>query len=435
VGLATVIAVADEAAGLVHLSFVPVDGYTVRAQATPSTLLADGQSTALITVRVTEAYDYPAAPGTMVTFTTSLGMLSASTGTVSLSPGELASDGIVTTLLTSSLDVGIATVTATAEGAVGEVQVPFVPLDVHTITIQITPSTLPADGHSTAVVTATVFDVYGHTVMDGTPVFFETSLGTLVSSLGATAGGSVTTTLVSSLDVGVATITARVGDVSHNIAVAFVPSEPYTVAMQAHPILLLADGLAASVITATVTDIYAHPVAPGTVVTFATSLGTLSSSSGTVQFPSPSPLLSSDDVVTTLRTSSLDAGIAVVTATAEGAVGTIEVPFVPLDVHTVTVQVYPSILPADGGSTALVTAIVSDVHGQATVDGTPVLFETSLGMLLPSLDTTEAGLVTTTFIAGVDPGRAKITVTTGLIQAFVELDLRARIYLPLVLRH
>jgi len=416
------------------VAFVPAAPYTVSLVAQSASLPADGNATTILTATVTDEYGHPVAPGTLVTLTTSLGTLLSAGGTVILpARGIPVQNGMLTMMLRSSLDVGVAAITAAAGDVSDTVEVVFVPLEPHTVSVVAQPASLPADGHSTTVITATVTDEYAHPVTDGTPVTFAASLGVITPTTSATVDGVVTATLTSSLDLGVAVITATTGEVSGTVEVALVPLEPHTVTVQTAAASLPADGRSATIITATVTDEYGHPVAPGTWVTFAASLGTLAPEGGTVHLP-PHGQSASDGVVTTTLTTGLEVGIAQVTATAGGVTGTVAVAFVPLEPYTISVTAHPATLPADGVSTALLTATVTDRYAHIVADSTLVTWTATLGVVSPLTAPPTGGVVTAPFTVGRTPGRASVSVTAGQAQGSVWLDVTARIYLPLVLR-
>ncbi len=73
------------------------------------------------------------------------------------------------------------------------------------------PTTMPADGESTAVITATVRDAWDNLVADGTSVTFSTTAGTLGADTALTQDGLVTTTLTSARMGGVAVVTVTAG--------------------------------------------------------------------------------------------------------------------------------------------------------------------------------------------------------------------------------
>ncbi len=73
----------------------------------------------------------------------------------------------------------------------------------------------------------------------------------------------------------------------------------------------------------------------------------------------------------------------------------------------------PISLPADGVSTAVITATLRDAAGHNVPDGTTITLTASLGSVSPGVVTTTAGLATATYRAGATPGLAVITATEG----------------------
>jgi hypothetical protein len=91
------------------------------------------------------------------------------------------------------------------------------------VTVAADPQTIVADGVSTATVAATVVDMYGNPVADGTVVTFATDLGSLGSAsvTRTTTGGLTAATLTSGDRPGTATVTATAGTVSATAVINF----------------------------------------------------------------------------------------------------------------------------------------------------------------------------------------------------------------------
>ncbi|MDW8293602.1 MAG: Ig-like domain-containing protein, partial [Anaerolineae bacterium] len=229
---------------------------------------------------------------------------------------------------------------------------------------------------SSSVVTAEVADQDGNPVADGTVVTFTASLGG-VDPLTATTVSGVATATVSSTVAGVATVTAEADGVSGSTVVTFVPGAPFTVTLVAVPSTLVVGN--SSVLTATVTDQYGNAVADGTVVNFATTLGTLGNATvGTVN----------GEAVNTLN--STVAGVATVTATVGSLIATAQVTFTPGAPFAVTLTLSPSIIFANGISQSTAVATVTDQYGNP-VPGVAVQFFASVGTFSPTSGNTGAG--------------------------------------------
>lgn len=176
-----------------------------------------------------------------------------------------------------------------------------------------------------ALVTATVSDGWGNPVRDGTVVSLTASIGLGFVESGGTAhypttlNGSVTATLLAGSTSGLASTEARAGSVSSGLkgVTIITPGIPYSVSVVANPATIAAiSGTAA--ITATVYDCAAYPLQGETVV-FTASLGSLHPLSGLTDWAGRA----------TTGYSSTHPGTAVVTATANGAYGTVQVAVTP----------------------------------------------------------------------------------------------------------
>ena len=263
------------------------------------------------------------------------------------------------------------------------------------------PDRIVADGVSTAVVTATVTDALDRPVADGTSVSFSTTLGEIAPSA-VTSGGVATAVLTSSTELGTAVVTATAGSVSGGASVEFVPGPMAELAVVAVPDRIVADGVSTAVITTTAMDAQGHRVAGEVTVNFATTLGSIA----------PPARLTSGAVATATLTSSTELGTAIVTATAGSFGGSASVDFVPGPPTTISVTAVPTSVVADGSSTAVVTATVTDALDRPVADGTSVSFSTTLGEIAPSA-VTSGGVATAVLTSSTELGTAVITATVG----------------------
>ena len=250
-----------------------------------------------------DQYGDNVADGTSVDFYTTLGNVSPSSDTTI--------EGMAGTTLTSRIITGTARVTAISDPATGWVDVVFTVAPPFYINVVADPTSIGLNGQ-TSNIQATVKDIGGNNVADGTEVTFTTSLGALGSDTvtRTTTSGVATAELTSGTTAGTAVITATADSKYDVTEVVFNPDPPHTVTLTANPIAIPANGVSTSEIRATVTDQYGNLVADWTAVTFTTDLGSLGSSS-VVKF-------TADGVVTATLTSSETAGLATVTATCEG---------------------------------------------------------------------------------------------------------------------
>ena len=188
-----------------------------------------------------------------------------------------------------------------------------------------------------------------------------------------------------------------------------------------------ADGSSTAIVTATVTDAWGRPVGDGTNVAFNSTLGTISPSVLTVGGVATATLDSSPEN---------ELGTAVITATAGGAAGQTSVWFVVGPLAQILVTAQPSELTADGASTALITATLTDGGGHLITETTTVTFSATLGAVFPLTKTTSSGIVTTTLQASDTKGTATIIALVDDISgqtsvAFTDFY----IYLPLTIRN
>jgi hypothetical protein len=343
------------------------------------------------------------------------------------SPANLTVTANRTGLTAGQWYIGHVTVTASA-GTLDSPQTITVRLKVLVpgppahVSASATPGIIRANGVSTAAIRALVTDAAGITVTNGTTVTFQTNRGDITPATATTTLGAAQATLVSTTTAGVATVVAGAGTVTGTVSVRFV-GPPHDVAATASPSTIRANGVSTAIIYAHVTDAVGWPVFDGTVVTYTTDRGTLLSSSAAT---------SNGYAYVTLR-SSATPGPAHVTAWSAGISGTVTVGFGGPP-QTVRVTVSPASLLADGLATAIVTATVTDQWGDRVVNGTTVVFNSTVGTTTPVSATTVGG-VATTVLTGTVPGPATVTATSDGRQGQANVMFyREQIFLPLVTR-
>ncbi len=269
-----------------------------------------GGATSRITATVKDRYDNNVINGTNVDFITTLGTLWPSSDTTI--------EGTAVVTLTSGLVKGPATVTAISGPENGWVDVIFTVGPPSFVSVEADPTAIGLDGQ-TSNIQATVRDLGGNDVADGTEVTFSTSLGVLGSDtvIKTTTNGVATAMLTSETIAGTATITATANSHYHTTQVVINPDPPDDVAVTADPMAIPANGISTSTIRALVTDQYDNPVADGTNCSFETTLGSIS------------PLFDAtlNGVAETTLTAGHGPGLAAVRATCEGLQDTIHVTF------------------------------------------------------------------------------------------------------------
>ncbi len=364
--------------------------------ATPAAIVADGAATSRIDAEVRDAAGNTVADGTTVTFDTTLGTIEATATTV---------NGIASATLTSAQQAGTADVTATVNGLSQTITVTFVAGSL-TIFLDTSVDTLPADGVSTLTVTATVRDSLNNPVPDNTEVRFTTTLGTIqglaFTGTGGLPSGVAQVTLTSEPSAGVATITASSMGVSATATVTFVVAGNSILVSSSVP-TLPADGVATATITAVVRDALNNPAPDGTVVSFTTTLGTITFTATTT-----------DGVATATLTSEPTSGIATITASALGTTGTVTVEFQagPGGIR-IFLTAGKTQLAADGVDFTDIQATVLNASGNPVPPGTTVHFSTDRGgVQSPEVVTDAFGHANVRFTSDTTPGEARVTATS-----------------------
>ncbi len=403
-GQAVILARMNPAAAAVVVRLTAGPPATVTLTTSPDTLPVGG-AYSLLVATVSDELGHPVGDGTPVSLTGTLGTVAP---TATLTFGGRAHSTIL-----SGQVAGTAAVTATSGTARAAAQVHLLPLAPATLTLDISPTILPADGVSTATVTTWTGDRFGNPVQDGTTVHFLTDRGHVVPTETQSLAGYATATLVAGRRLGQATVRAVVEGIQAQSTVSLVAGPPAVITVTALPEQVPVDGQQ-SLLTIAVRDAWNHPVADGTPVLLACSLGAVT--------PTAVPSLGGN-AFSVLQSGSL-AGTSVVTATVGAAVSNTRVVFTPLAPFTLTLAADPPVLPADGVSTATLSAWVADRLGNPVQDGTAVQFMASHGQLAPTLVGTSAGRAVTTLTAGMQ-------VVTATVQAMVG-DLQEEVPVPMV---
>jgi len=150
------------------------------------------------------------------------------------------------------------------------------------LTLSTVNTSITADGASRTLLRASVQDT-GGAAIEGTPIAFATSLGTLQDSAGAALGATVNTDssgvaeayLMSATKPGVAVVTVSSGGVTDAVQVAFVAGsvDGANSAISISPSAIPADGASTAIVTVALADANGNPVANGTSVLLYTTLG------------------------------------------------------------------------------------------------------------------------------------------------------------------
>jgi adhesin/invasin len=382
---------------------------TVTVSTTAASLPGDGSASATITAVVTDSTG-AAVSGVTVTFSTSAGTLSASTGTTG-------STGQATTSLTASgVATGTAiTVTAAAGTVSGKTTVTVATSggtsNVASLTVTSTAATLPSDGTGAATITVLAKDA-NNNALSGIAVTLGASAGTL-SGAGATtaANGTITASLsAASVTAGTTiTITATSGTVTGKTTVSVVATQRTITLLTSSP-QMPSNNSKPATITAIVQGAN-NQLLPGVALTFEASSGAIA----------PVQTAAGAGASTQVPAGTTDAnGVAQATLTTPGneinrtitvtvmAGSTIQTVQVAVVGTTLSVNGPPSIVQSANGSYSVsLTDSASNGIGNQTVTLTSALGNT----LTPATVTTGTTGTASFVLAATNSGADTITAT------------------------
>lgn len=269
---------------------------SISLTASPSEILASGGSittgiTSTLTAQVLDGLG-GAVAGQVVTYATTAGTLMPPiTRTTDIS-------GYATTILTSSTSLVTATVRVTTTDLVGTNWVATTTVRFRgsePVTVTFSPLTSGVFSNTCGVtntLNATVRDAGNHGLPGHTVSFFSTNNGNFSPNPATTnASGVATTGYGGNKMLGSGRITATVTSTIPNLVVGVpinvLPGGPVTGTLTAYPTSMAANGVATSVLTATLRDTCGNLVGDGIPVNFSTSLGTIIGPSGRVEAEAP----------------------------------------------------------------------------------------------------------------------------------------------------
>ena len=428
VGTANITATAGGVSDTTSVSFIPGAVNSILLTATPNNLTADSSSSSTIRAFVTDVNGNAVANGEIISFsvTSGTGVLSA--------PTAATTGGAATVTYTASDTAGTETVTAEAtNGTTKTVDITLITEQVGSLELLLGTASLAADGQNSTLVSATLTNIQGNNVLDGTSVTFTTTGGDIDSNTAgdqlsvtrSTSNGVASTILRSSTTSGQYVVTATAGSISQLASVEFVPGPAADIAgttLSANPTVIDADGVSTSLITASVVDENNNPVADGTTVNFYTTAGGLS----------PASSATANGIATVVLTSSTTNETATVTAIVDSVSKTVDVTFgtgtgtgEPVYI-IITVDPENIRVKGTGGiESAVLTASVKDENGQPYNDSEDniefeILTGPGGGEVLDSGDgapsaseitKTAGGIATVSLNSGTISGTVRVQVT------------------------
>ncbi|MCH7754980.1 Ig-like domain-containing protein [candidate division KSB1 bacterium] len=385
----------------------------LNVSANPNIILADNQSSSIITAVVSDQSNNAVPDGTPVTF-------AIVSGTGTIESNKVTENGVATSRLTSSTQPDTVAVAVQVAQLSDTTTVFYIVGPPASVTLSADSTSLPADGVTSTQVVATVFDAAGNPAVDGTRVDFSTDIGDITPTA-QTVSGQAVAQFVSSVT-GTATLNATVNGIFDVITIQLRPGTPNSILLSFDPnnLGVKDSGRNQTVsITADVIDSKNNPVVDGTFVRFS-----IFSAPGGGEF------LSNTNAIPTLNGKaevSLNSGFR------SGSVrilvevtDSFAVPVVP-NVRAVSTEIIifagpPFIEDVNDASTshlsvgvnplnvfgwnvvnsiATVTAVVGDKFNNPVPPGTAVFFTTTGGVISTYTGYTDAeGLVTVTLHTG-----------------------------------
>lgn len=250
--------------------------------ANPSSIVADGTSTATLTATVVDGAGKPVPAGVDV-------LWQADAGALSTAASKTDANGLATAVITAPTVVGQSNVVARVAGAPDRPLVVPIVADASGARVdQIVASKqqATADGNDSITFTATVQDLRGNLVGAGVTVAWSTDLGTLVSPTSVTnAQSKASTVVVAPQTAGVARVTARASQAdpgeSSSVSFKIDPADARVVNLAADKTDALANGTDSVTLTATVQDLRGASIGPGILVHWSGNLPGLSGATST----------------------------------------------------------------------------------------------------------------------------------------------------------
>jgi hypothetical protein len=339
---------------------VLMEGVNISLQASPETILADGQSVSHITAHLKRHSSQVAISGAEVYFGASLGSI----------PGRVTTDnqGIARADYVAGTDTGTAVITVHYGTGLDEsVQVHLQETVPTYLDVTATPTSIPADGQSQATINATVTDANRNPVPDGTSVLFDILEGS--GSIGhqrTTVDGVASSQLTSGTSPDTVHVVVSVGETLRDtVSVVYTVGEVNRIEITVNPDSLPADGVTKSMVQAQVFDSQNNPV-QGITVNFSATLGDIIPSART-----------DAQGVAEVEYSSTAIGLATITAEAGGISRTITVKVYPGPPFAMTLSYSPHFIyvrECGKNQTVTVFADVRDEKNNPVKDGTYVTF-------------------------------------------------------------
>jgi len=376
----------------VPIEFVAGPPTSLSLAISPTTIIADGESAALITTNVIDAFSNPVA-NQEITFSSSTGVISDTAIT------DI--NGNASELLTASTIAGSGIVTAT-------------------------PTMVIADGESTALVMVSVEDAFGNSVPDQ-EVDFATLMGTVDSTALTDADGDATASVTAPDIVGSGIITVSVNDLVDITTLEFVAGPPTLLTTIVSPTTIVADGVSTSNVIVQVEDAFGHPIV-GAEVSFNSTSGTIPATA----------ITNEDGRATTVITAPVTGGIGEIITTIGELTANATIDFMEKVLPSILITSTIESIPADATSTTEISVTLVDGLGNP-LPNREVQFTTTNGTIESPVLTDQDGVATTTLTSSVDTGIVTVVGTFGEVSEEINVQFNlvegtnteTRLFLPL----
>jgi hypothetical protein len=389
---------------------VPMLGITVRLEADPSVIPADGISESRVTATLTETTRRVPLDRQEISF-------GATAGTIS---------GRATTDVSGS---AVATLRGLTSGAVSDVTVFYgntltasvsVTFSALTLALESGAAAVPANGVSGTEIVARLLNEERNPV-GGARIVFSTTLGSISSPVVTGADGEARTFLSAGLETGTAEVVASFGSsLTRTLDVDFVtPPQTATLLLSSDASTLPADGASETVLTARALDANGDPMLDGTLVSFTKESGAGQIVGGAA--------LTRGGIAEAVYVAGAAPGSVEIMAVSGSAQASLTLSLAPTTaVGAIALAIAPGSdgdVLADGADSAVLEALVTDHFGNPVAPGTTVGFVATLGTISEATPTDAGGRATARLTsARFVTGTSRVTASSGgLLQT---LDVR-----------
>ncbi|GGD40832.1 invasin domain 3-containing protein [Muriicola marianensis] len=379
------------------------DTVTSTITATPISVPADGLSTSSILVQLFDSNSNPiTSGGETVVVSSTLGTVSAVTDL---------GDGSYSAVLTSDTVAGIAEVSFTINGdtANASAQVEFTAgtPDPATATITASPTSIVADGMSTANILIQLFDTHNNPILSGGETVVVTSTLESISAVTDLGDGTYSAVLTSGTATGNAelsfTINGEAATATTTVEFTAGAPDPSTATISVSPTNIVADGISTSNILIQLFDSNNNPISSGgETIAVSSTLGTVSDVTD-LGNGSYSAVLTSGTVTGNAELSFTIIGdTATATASVEFTAGA-------PDTSTATISASPTNIVADGTSTSNILIQLFDSNDNPiSSGGETIAVSSTLGTVS---DVTDLG-----------NGSYSAVLTSGTVAGYAEVS-------------